>query len=248
MDTITKSLIVTSRKAIKFLGRDFLELEMLQRSSKGNYDFCNKSYTKIQELLGSELQKYSKHILFPGDKFEQQDIAPGEMVLFINPIDSLSNLERSIPFFALSITALKKINKVFTAIYSVINFPVLDQIYYVEKGRGVKSENNTMNISRLRVSSRANSNNSLIAVDNINTGLSFFKDNMIFGSHCYSILMLISGKVDAVYFSFLDDTLKACFELLVQEAGGMIISNEKIFIATNCELAKELQHKLCINI
>lgn len=247
MDTITNSLIVTSRKVIKFLRRDFLELEMLQRSSKGNYDFCNKSYTKIQELLGSDLQKYSKYIFFPGDKLSPgalPDLDTDEMVLLINPIDSLRNLERSIPFFALSITCLKKINQVFTAHYSVINFPALDQVYYVEKGKGVKAENSNMNVGRLRVSSCANIHNSIMVIDNMSLDLRLFQDIRIFGSHCYGILMLISGKVEAVYFSSLDYTLKACFELLVQEAGGAIIASDKAFIATNYDLAKELKDKL----
>ncbi|WP_341763824.1 inositol monophosphatase family protein [Candidatus Tisiphia endosymbiont of Beris chalybata] len=244
MEIITNALIIASRKVVKFLRRDFFELEMLQRSNKGNYDFCQKSYVKIQGLLSTELQRYSKHIFFPNDKFILNALDSEDMILMINPIDSFNNLERSLPFFALSITCLKKINKVFTAICTVINFPALDQIYYAEKGRGVKSENSNINLSRLRVSSRSNISTSLIAVDNINTELKFFKDTMIFGSHCYSILMLIAGKVDAVYFSSLDYTLKPGFELLVLEAGGTIIDNDKTFIATNCELAKEFKCKI----
>ncbi|WP_375326954.1 inositol monophosphatase family protein [Candidatus Tisiphia endosymbiont of Nemotelus uliginosus] len=244
MDTLTHSLIAISCKVVKFLRRDFLELEMLQRSSKGNYGFCQKSYIKIQDLLSNELRKYSKHIFFPNDQFTLNTVDSEEMILMINPIDSLDNLERSLPFFALSITSLRKINNVFTATCSVINFPALDQLYYVEKGRGVKSENS--NVSRLRVSSRSTSRNALIAVDNINTELTFFKDTMMFGSHCYSILMLIAGKVDAVYFSSLNYTLRVGFELLVSESGGAMIGHDKAFIATNYELVNEFKNKIIL--
>lgn len=52
--------------------------------------------------------------------------------------------------------------------------------------------------------------------------------------------MLISGKVDAVYFSSLDYSLNAGFELIVKESGGVVTNNSKIFIATNPDLVEKL--------
>ncbi|MCC8417912.1 MAG: inositol monophosphatase family protein [Rickettsia endosymbiont of Bryobia graminum] len=242
MENITNIIINASHKAVKFLRRDFLELSMLQRSSKGNYDFCNRSYAKAQEILRDELQKYSKNIFFPKDNFELDldKISSEEFILIINPIDSIENLERSIPLFALSITCLKKIQGALTTICSVINFPALDRVYYAEKGQGVKSENDDSNLGRLRVSGRTSLNNSLIATDNITSNLPFLKNTRVFGSHCYGLLMLISGKVDAAYFSSLNYSLNAGFELIVKESGGVVTNNSKIFIATNPDLVEKL--------
>jgi myo-inositol-1(or 4)-monophosphatase len=239
---ITSLLITASRKAVKFLHRDFLELEMLQRSSKGNYDFCNKAYVKVQGLLRNELQKYTSALFFPEDKFELDNSY--EMVLLINPLDGLNNLEKSLPFFAVSITCLKKINKILTTVCTVINFPALDEIYYAEKGRGVWSENNTTNNSRLRVSGCASIDNFLIATDDLNINPVFLKNARIFGCHCYGMLLLTVGKIDVVYFSSLNYTLKAGFDLIVQESGGAIINNDRMFIATNYELSKKFKHLL----
>jgi myo-inositol-1(or 4)-monophosphatase len=242
MQPTTSLIIAASRKAVKFLQRDFMELEMLQISSKGNYDFCNKSYIKIQDLLRIELQKYTSALFFPEDKFDINSDA--EIVLLINPLDSLSNLEKSIPFFGVSITCFKQINKVLTAVCAVINFPALDQIYYVEKGKGTWAENNANNSSRLRVSGCANLDKSLIVTDDIGTNQIFLKNSRIFGSHCYGMLLFAAGKVDAVYFSSLNHTLKTCFDLITRESGGMIINNGEIFIATNCQLAEKFKQQL----
>lgn len=238
MENITNIIINASHKAIKFLRRDFLELSQLQRSSKGNNDFCNRSYTKTEGILRDELQKYSKHLFFPKDKFELDlaNISSEELIFIINPIDSFENLERSIPLFALFITCLKKINGDLTAICSVINFPAIDRVYYAEKGHGVRSENDDFNFGRLRVSGRTSLNNSIIAIDNITENLPFLKNARVFGSHCYALLMLISGKVDAVYFSSLDYSLNAGFELMIRESGGIVINKEKAFIAANLDL------------
>lgn len=243
MENVTNLILNASHKAVKFLRRDFLELSMLQRSSKGNNDFCNRSYIKTQDILRDELQKYSKYLFFPGDKFELDldNISSEDLILIINPIDSLDNLERSIPLFALSITCLKKINKVLTTICTVVNFPAIDRVYYAAKGHGVRSENDDSNLGRLRVSGRTSLNNSLVATDDIKVDLEFLKNIRVFGSHCYGILMLIAGKIDAVYFSSLDYTLNAGFELLVRESGGAVINEGKTFIATNPELAKKFK-------
>ncbi|WP_375333887.1 inositol monophosphatase family protein [Candidatus Tisiphia endosymbiont of Xenochironomus xenolabis] len=239
---ITNLLIAASRKAVKFLHRDFLELGMLQRSSKGNYDFCNKAYVKAQDLLRNELQKYTSALFFPEDKFKLDNSE--EMVLLINPLDGFSNLEKSLPFFALSITCLKKINQILTTICTVINFPAFDEIYYVEKGRGVWSENNTSNNSRLRVSGCSSVDNFLIATDDLNINPVFLKNARVFGCHCYGMLLLAAGKIDVVYCSSLNYTLKAGFDLIVREAGGAIINNDEMFVATNYELSKKFEHLL----
>jgi myo-inositol-1(or 4)-monophosphatase len=242
MQPITSLIISASRKAVKFLQRDFLELGMLQRSSKGNHDFCNKSYIRAKDLLFSELQKYSGAIFFPEDKFELDDVS--DTILLINPLDSSSNLQKSIPFFAVSISCFKRINKVLTIVSTVINFPALDEIYYAEKGKGVWVENNNVSSGRLRVSGSANLDNFLMASDDFNIAPVLLKNARFFGSNCYGIMLLAAGKLDAVYFSSLNYTLKASFDLIVRESGGAVITNDKIFVATNYELAEKFKQQI----
>lgn len=248
MQPTTSSLINATRKAIKFLQRDFLELEMLQRSSRGNIDFCNKSYERAKSLLQEELQKHSKFLFFPEDKPEWASLP--DIVLFINPLDSVNNLARSIPFFAISITYLKKINETLLPTCTVINFPALDEIYYAEKGGGAWVEKNTLNNTsnskgvRLRVSGIDNIKNALIATDN--DDLAEKKNIRVFGSHCYEMTLLAAGKLDIVSFSSLNYTLKPGFELVATEAGGSVVIRDKKFIATNYELKDNLNLRLCL--
>jgi myo-inositol-1(or 4)-monophosphatase len=170
------------------------------------------------------------------------------MVFLINPLDSLSNLEKSIPFFAVSITCLKKINKILTTVCTVINFPALNEIYYVEKGRGVWVENNNTNSTRLRVSGCSSFDNFLISTDNLDINPVFFKNARVFGSHCYSMLLFAAGKVDAVYFASLNYTLKDAFDLIIQESGGVLINSDKAFVATNYELKEKFQGNFKLSI
>ena len=56
MQPKTNLLINALRKSVKFLHRDFLELEMLQKNSVRNEEFCKRSYLKLKTLLCEELQ------------------------------------------------------------------------------------------------------------------------------------------------------------------------------------------------
>lgn len=241
MQLITNSIITATRKATKFLQRDFLELQMLQRSSRGNDDFCAKSYAKVKELLCTDLQKYADLLIFSDDQFSLDTAS--ESVLLVNPIDSVSNFAKSIPFFALSITYLTRVENTLTPTSSVINFPALNEIYYVEKGRGVWVDGSTSSRGRLRVSGASYIDRAIIAVDDLALDSIATKNIRIFGSHCYAMQMFAAGKIDAIYFSSLGDILRAGFDLMVRESGGVVISNDKEkFIATNFELEEKLRH------
>ena len=240
MQLITNSLITAARKATKFLQRDFLELEMLQRSSKGNDDFCAKAYSKMKESLRSDLQKYANLLVFSDDQYVLN--AESKSVILIHPIDSLGNFARSIPFFALSITYLSMVENTLTTISSIINFPVLNEIYYVEKGRGMWVDSNNANRGRLRVSGISHLDKALVAIDSWDIDSISERNIRVFGSHCYTMQMFAAGKVDAVYFSSLSDILRAGFDLIVRESGGVVISNdEQKFVATNYELAEKFR-------
>ena len=228
LQPITSSLINITRKAVKFLQRDFFELEMLQSSKhdKNIEQFCTKAFLRTKTLLRDELQKHSKFLYFPGDKFEITD-SP-ESVLFICPIDSMANFAKSLPFFGISITYLRKINHTLIPTNAVINFPALGEIYYAEKGAGFWLEKSTYNFDkaiRLRVSGYSNIDKATIATEYIDNYFSSTKNIRHFGSYCYEVALLGSGKLDAVCFSAIDNILKPGFELMVRESGGLIIQN-----------------------
>jgi len=243
MQPITNLLINSLRKAGKFLHRDFLELEMLQKSSIRNEEFCKKSYLKLRTLLCEELQKHTKYLFFPEDQFEINNNY--ESVFLVSPIDSLNNFSRSIAFFAVSITYLKQNQGALAPISTVVYFPVLNEIYYAEKGRGAWVEKNNLGSShqglRLRVSDNSDLENCLAVSEDLkNNDFQKVTNIRTFGSSCYAATLLASGKADLIYLPLLNFTLHYAFDLLIKEAGGIIIESKDKFIYSNRHIAKKL--------
>ncbi|WP_218460914.1 inositol monophosphatase family protein [Rickettsia sp. TH2014] len=246
MQPITNLLINALRKAVKFLHRDFLELEMLQKDSVRNEEFCKRSYLRLKTLLCEELQKHTQYLFFPEDQFDLNNNY--ESVFLINPIDSPNNFARSIPFFAISVTYLKRNQEVLTPTSTVIYFPALTEIYYAEKGKGAWIEKNNLNSNyqglRLRVSDNADLKNCLAIIEDVNhNDLEEIEVDNIrsFGSPCYGATLVASGKADLICLSLLNFTLYYAFELLIKEAGGIIIDFNDKFIYSNRYTTKKLK-------
>ncbi len=246
MQPITNLLINALRKAVKFLHRDFLELEMLQKNSVRNEEFCKRSYLRLKTLLCEELQKHTQYLFFPEDQFDLNNNY--DSVFLINPIDSPNNFARSISFFAISITYLKRNQEVLTPTSTVIYFPALNEIYYAEKGKGAWIEKNNLNSNyqglRLRVSDNADLKNCLGIIEGLNhNDLEEIEVDNIrsFGSPCYGATLVASGKADLICLSLLNFTLYYAFELLIKEAGGIIIDSNDKFIYSNRYITKKLK-------
>lgn len=246
MQPITNLLINALRKAVKFLHRDFLELEMLQKNSVRNEEFCKRSYLKLKTLLCEELQKHTQYLFFPEDQFDLNNNYAS--VFLVNPIDSPNNFARSISFFAVSITCLKRNQGVLSPASTVIYFPALNEIYYAEKGKGAWIEKNNLNSNdqrlRLRVSDNDDLKNCLAIIEDLNyDNLKEIEVDNIrsFGSPCYAATLIASGKADLICLSLLNFTLYYAFELLIKEAGGLIIASSDKFIYSNRYIAKKLK-------
>jgi len=244
MQPITNVLINSLRKSVKFLHRDFLELEMLQKSSIRNEEFCNKSYLRLKALLCEELQKHTEYLFFPEDKFDINNNY--ESVFLVSPIDSQNNFIRSIPFFAVSITYLRQNQGILTPISTVIYFPVLNEIYYAEKGKGAWVEKNNLSSShqglRLRFSDNSNLKDCLTIIETLeNDDLQEVSNTRTFGSFCYAAALLASGKADLLYLPLLNFTLHYAFDLLIKEAGGIAIDSQDKLIYSNRYIAKQIK-------
>ncbi|WP_347938563.1 inositol monophosphatase family protein [Rickettsia oklahomensis] len=244
MQPITNLLINVLRKAVKFLHRDFLELEMLQRNSVRNEEFCTRSYLKLKTLLCEELQKHTQYLFFPEDKFDLNNNY--DSVFLMNPIDSVNNFARSIPFFAISVTYLKRNQGVLTPTSTIVYFPALNEIYYAEKGKGAWIEKNNLYSNyqrlRLRVSDNADLKNCLAIIEDLNHNDLGEVDNIrSFGSPCYAATLIASGKADLICLSLLNFTLYYAFDLLIKEAGGIIMDSSDKFMYSNRYIAKQLK-------
>ena len=243
MQPTTNSLIMASRKASKLLLRDFHELEMLQNSSKGTLEFCNKSLQRTKTLLNDELQKNWKNIVFADEKFSTP--TDRDIILFVHPLEAIGNLSKSLPFFAMMITVLKKNNDSLIPTCSIIIFPALHEIYYAENGGGAWCEKSSLESSgknaRLRISGCSILENSYIASDRAEPLDSSLKNIRVSGSYAYDLCLLASGKVDAVCFASLNPILRPGFELFVKEIGGFNYRYNDGMIASNQTLGTKLK-------
>jgi myo-inositol-1(or 4)-monophosphatase len=249
MQPLTTLLISSARKAIRFLQRDFFELELLQSSKSSNEIFCKNSYSMLKERLIDELQKYVENIFFSDEMFDNEENLLDDSYndcIIIHEIDSVENFSRSIPFFGISIAYLQRINGIMIIMTSIVVLPTFDSIYYAEKGCGgsLDSGNHSARNLRLRVSSCNNINSALCnGGAQIELGLNQ-QNARIFASNIYELILFISGKIDVILFLNLNNIMRKSFELLIQESGGMIAQNNQIFVATNPLLSKYIDETL----
>jgi myo-inositol-1(or 4)-monophosphatase len=147
------------RKAGKGLARDFGEVEHLQVSIKGPSDFVSTADLAAERALKAELEKAR-----PGYSFlmEESGLTHGtdrDHVWIVDPLDGTTNFLHSIPHFAISVALQHRGELLAGMIYN----PVLDELYWAEKGKGAY-----LNDRRLRVSGRRDLGEALIG-----TGIPF---------------------------------------------------------------------------
>jgi myo-inositol-1(or 4)-monophosphatase len=148
-----------AQKAARAMKRDFGEIEQLQVSHKGPADFVSAADIKAEKILRAELLKARPRF---GFLLEEGGEVTGEDThhrWIVDPIDGTTNFLHGIPHFAISI-GLEMDGEIIAGL--VFN-PITDEMYYAEKGKGAY-----LNDKRLRVSSRVNLADSVIA-----TGIPF---------------------------------------------------------------------------
>lgn len=241
----TSLVIDATRKASRFLQRDYFELEQLQSSNRGLNKFCQKSVQKIVQILHDSLSKYYKTIIFDNKSVQGADFV-GKAV-FVEILDGLDNFKKSLPFFAIIVTILVKKDDKIIAEKAVINFPSLGEIYYSEKGRGSWLERYSSNMSiqrsvRVRVSDVDNIEDALLSTSYkyIDLASKISKNLRLFGSYSYALSLLICGKIDALIIQPRSISCNAV-ELFVQEAGGICSIQNELLLASNFKLYEKIK-------
>lgn len=246
MEGDTGLIIDATRKASRFLQRDFFELESLQASDKATEPFCQKSCSKALQTLHEALSKYYKTIIF--DNSEVANTKFSGKALLIETLDGLGNLAKSIPFFGIMVTMITQKGDDIIAEKAVINFPALGEIYYTEKGKGVWLERHSSNLAgalRARVSGTSNLENALIATNSgqIDSARTISPNIRVFESYTYALSLLISGKVDMMIIERRDLSIQG-IELFVLEAAGSYHTQNGLIIASNFKLHKKIKSLL----
>ena len=210
-------MIKAAEKASKSIIRDFGEVEKLQVSKKGPYDFVTKTDKNVEKILIEELSKTKKKYSFLSEEVGKINNKDKENIWIIDPIDGTTNFLHGIPNFAICI-ALQSDGEI---ISGLIFDPIKDEMYYSEKNKGA-----FLNNQRLRVSKKSLLDDCLFSSNH--EGVKFSNLNMRYsGSAALDLAYVASGRLDGFFHNKINIWDVAPGALLVKEAGGIVNDLDK---------------------
>ena len=205
-------MIKAAEKASKSLIRDFGEVEKLQVSKKGPYDFVTKTDKHVEKILIEDLSKTKKNYSFLSEEVGKIDNKDKDNIWIIDPIDGTTNFLHGVPHFAICIALQSKGEIVSGLIFD----PIKDEIYYSEKNKGA-----FLNNQRLRVSKRSLLDDCLFSSNH--EGVKFSDLNMRYtGCAALDLAYVASGRLDGFFHNKINLWDVAAGALMVSEAGGIV--------------------------
>ena len=205
-------MIKAAEKASKSVIRDFGEVEKLQVSKKGPYDFVTKTDKHVEKILIEELSKIKKNYSFITEETGVIKNNDKENIWIIDPIDGTTNFLHGIPHFAICIALQYKEEIVSGLIFD----PIKDEMFFAEKDKGA-----FLNNQRLRVSKKSLIDDCLFSSNH--EGVKFSNLNMRYnGCAALDLAYVAAGRLDGFFHNKINLWDVAAGALLVQEAGGII--------------------------
>ncbi|MGB0747941.1 MAG: inositol monophosphatase family protein [Magnetospiraceae bacterium] len=219
-------MTAAAQKASRRLIRDFGEVEQLQVSKKGPADFVSNADRMAEKTLQAELQKARPDFGFLME--EGGSIAgDGRHKWIIDPLDGTTNFLHGIPHFAISI-ALEQDGKL---VAGVVYSPVVDEMFWAEKGTGA-----FLNNRRIRVSGRRDMATALFATGipflghgDHEAALASMREVMTvssgirrFGSAALDLAWVAAGRYDGFWETGLNAWDMAAGIVIAREAGAYV--------------------------
>tara|TARA_B100001250_G_C19643986_1_gene719545 strand:- start:38 stop:748 length:711 start_codon:yes stop_codon:yes gene_type:complete len=205
-------MIKAAEKASKTVIRDFGEVENLQVSKKGPYDFVTKTDKHVEKILIEELSKTKKNYSFLSEEVGKINNKDKENIWIIDPIDGTTNFLHGIPHFAICIA--HQSNK--EIVSGLIFDPIKDEMYYSEKNKGA-----FLNNQRLRVSKKNSLDDCLFSSNH--EGVKFSNLNMRYsGCAALDMAYVASGRLDGFFHNKINLWDIAAGTLMIEEAGGIV--------------------------
>ena len=205
-------MIKAVEKASKPIIRDFGEVEKLQVSKKGPYDFVTKTDKNVEKILIEELSKTKKNYSFITEETGNIKNKDNENIWIIDPIDGTTNFLHGIPHFSICIAHQYK-GKILSGL---IFDPIKDEMFFAEKDKGA-----FLNNKRLRVSKRNTLDNCLFSSNQ--EGVKFCDLNMRYsGCAALDLAYVAAGRLDGFFHNKINLWDVAAGEILVKEAGGIV--------------------------
>ena len=235
-------MIKAAEKASKSVIRDFGEVEKLQVSKKGPYDFVTKTDKHVEKILIEELSKTKKNFSFITEGTGHIKNKDKENIWIIDPIDGTTNFLHGIPHFAICIAHQSKGEILSGLIFD----PIKDEMFFAEKDKGA-----FLNNQRLRVSKKNLLDDCLFSSNH--EGVKFSDLNMRYsGCAALDLAYVASGRLDGFFHNKINLWDVASGIIMVKEAGGIVNNIHKFDInkidikasssAINTEMLKKLKN------
>ncbi len=250
INIITKACLKASRSLI----RDFGEIEKLQVSQKTPGDFVSSADKRTERILIEELLKAHPDY---GIITEESGIINKNNInnrWIIDPIDGTMNFLNGIPQFAISV-GYEEDQEVKCG---VIFNPILNEMFFAEKGNG-----SYLNNSRIRVSSKKKLSNSILVTGGPKYS-SKIKDKIFseyikvsknvsnirrFGSAALDMAYVACGRFDGYWQREINYWDIAAGIVILKEAGGFVnffeddksLPLKKNILASNSYIHEEIK-------
>ena len=242
-----KVILQAARHACKILLKYYGKNQ--RAKEKSNKSLVSKADIEANRVIIKIIKKnFPEHSILSEESGFEDNKSDYKWV--IDPLDGTHNFLHEIPIFGTSI-ALEYKDEI---VLGVLNFPLLRQTAFAEKGKGA-----FLNGKRIKVSDKKNIKHSFIAIEFTYIGrkekIDFLEglvhephDARAFGSAIYSLLLVACGKSDAyIIFSTNEWDIAAGF-LIVDESGGKITDlkgrkynlHQDKFIISNGKLHNEI--------
>jgi len=233
-------MIKAAEKASKFIIRDFGEVEKLQVSKKGPYDFVTKTDKHVEKILIEELSKTKKNYSFITEETGVIKNRDKDNFWIIDPIDGTTNFLHGIPHFAICIALISKDEILSGLIFD----PIKDEMFFAEKEKGAY-----LNNQRLRVSKKSSLEECLFSSNH--EGVKFSNLNMRYsGCAALDLAYVASGRLDGFFYNKINVWDIAAGALLVKEAGGIVNNFNKFDLnkidikASSAAISDKMMEKL----
>jgi len=221
-----------AQKASKRLLRDFAEVEQLQVSIKGPFDFVTQADIRAEQTLKEELNKARPGYAFLMEESGASGSDNRAWRWVIDPLDGTTNFLHGMPHWAISIGLERRLPDGGSELAAgLVYAPAADEMFWAEKGAGA-----FVNERRLRVSARREMSDAVFA-----TGIPFgavssqrryaFSRTLAavmpqvagirrFGAAALDFAWVAAGRFDGYWELGIKPWDMAAGLLLVREAGG----------------------------
>ncbi|MEM0515559.1 inositol-1-monophosphatase [Pseudoalteromonas sp. YIC-827] len=220
--------IRAARNAGKVILRACEDLSKVEATQKGTNDFVTSVDKEAEAVIRETILKaYPNHSIV-GEELGQHDGSDADYLWVVDPLDGTTNFIKDIPHFAVSI-ALKVKGRIEQA---VIYDPIRGELFTASRGQGAQ-----LNSKRIRVSNAKDLSGTVLATGfpfkqkhHMDAYMEAFKALFVHtsdirraGSAALDMAYVAAGRVDGFFEIGLKPWDTAAGQLLVKEAGGLVM-------------------------